>query len=255
MQASPSLDTAGVAPRVPARAPTGRRLVIDAPTRMFHALFALSFLGAYLTAESERWRLLHVTLGYALAGLLVFRLVYSLFGPPASRLGVQSNKVRAFVTWVRNTVQARPTAASHWRQGLTLAMGVATVALLAMVVPLTLSGYATYEEWGGARLGEWVEESHELFANIFLFLVLAHLALLVVLSGIRRRNLAMPMITGRTEGQGPDLVRAPRRWLAALLLTGMLGFCAWMLTPAVGAPSNETAASAPVRSAKHRAEH
>lgn len=41
---------------------------------MFHWLFALSFVGAYLSAESEHWRLLHVTLGYSFAGLLVFRV-------------------------------------------------------------------------------------------------------------------------------------------------------------------------------------
>ena len=57
------------------------RLVVDAPMRMFHWLFALSFVGAYVTADSERWRLVHVTLGYTMAGLLVFRLLYGLLGP------------------------------------------------------------------------------------------------------------------------------------------------------------------------------
>ena len=56
------------------------RLVTDAPTRMFHWLFALSFVGAYLTADGERWRLLHVTLGYTMAGLLGFRVLYGLLG-------------------------------------------------------------------------------------------------------------------------------------------------------------------------------
>jgi hypothetical protein len=37
-----------------------RILVWDAPTRVFHWLMALSFCGAYLTTESERWRLINV---------------------------------------------------------------------------------------------------------------------------------------------------------------------------------------------------
>ena len=41
-------------------------LVWDAPVRVFHWLLVLSFAGAYLTAESERWRLLHVSLGLSL---------------------------------------------------------------------------------------------------------------------------------------------------------------------------------------------
>ena len=55
---------------------------------MFHWLFALCFAGAYLTAEGERLRLVHVALGYSITGLLVFRLLYGLFGPPqASTIG------------------------------------------------------------------------------------------------------------------------------------------------------------------------
>ena len=64
------------------------RLVVDAPTRMFHWLFALSFVGAYLTADGERWRALHVTLGYTFAGLLLFRVLYGLVGPRQARLGL-----------------------------------------------------------------------------------------------------------------------------------------------------------------------
>ena len=46
--------------------------VWDLPTRLFHWLLVLSFAGAYITSESERWRLLHVTLCYTLGALLVF---------------------------------------------------------------------------------------------------------------------------------------------------------------------------------------
>lgn len=35
--------------------------VWDAPVRVFHWLLALSFAGAWLTAESARWRLVHVS--------------------------------------------------------------------------------------------------------------------------------------------------------------------------------------------------
>ena len=52
----------------------------DAPVRVFHWLLVLSFAGAYLTAESEVWRLVHVTLGYTLGGLLTFRLVWGVVG-------------------------------------------------------------------------------------------------------------------------------------------------------------------------------
>ena len=39
-----------------------------------------------LSGDGERWRALHVTLGYLLAGLLVFRVAYGLAGPRQVRL-------------------------------------------------------------------------------------------------------------------------------------------------------------------------
>src|SRR5687768_12397171 len=73
-----------------AEQPTGvaaRRgiLVWDAPVRVFHWLMVLAFAGAYLTAESERWRLLHVTLGYTMMGLIGFRIVWGLIGTRYAR--------------------------------------------------------------------------------------------------------------------------------------------------------------------------
>ena len=63
--------------------------VWDAPVRVFHWLLALSFAGAWLAAESDRWRLAHVTLGYTMAGLLVFRLRWGLVGTHGRLLPLQ----------------------------------------------------------------------------------------------------------------------------------------------------------------------
>jgi hypothetical protein len=96
---------------------------------------------------------------------------------------------------------------------------------LVVAAPLVLSGYAAHVEWLG--LEDAMEELHEFFANAAMALVLAHLALLVVLSVLRRKNLAMPMVTGRTEGSGPDLAKSNRAWLAALVVVASVGFVSW----------------------------
>jgi hypothetical protein len=72
-----------------------------------------------------------------------------------------------------------------------------------------------------------LESLHEFFGNTALTLVLAHLALLVGQSVWRKKNLALPMLTGRIEGKGPDLVPSNRVWLAALLLLSVLGYWVW----------------------------
>lgn len=224
MQALPGLAPAAAAPST--RTGAGRR-VIDAPTRMFHWLFALSFLGAYLSAEAERWRMLHVTLGYIMAGLLVFRLVYSLRGPRQVALGVLWQKLRSLPAWIAALRQRSAWNAQHARQGQNLMMGVLVLALLAAVLPLTLSGYATFNDWGDWLGGDWLEELHEVVGNTMLLLVLGHLGLITYMSVQRRRNLAMPMVTGRGPGQGPDLVKQNRGWLAALVLVAAMAFAAW----------------------------
>ena len=189
-----------------------RRRVVDAPTRVFHWLFALSFAGAYLSADGERFRLLHVTLGYTMAGLLVFRILYGLLGPRQAGLTLLWRKLSVPV---------------NWRQGQNLFMALAIVVLLLMVVPLTLSGYATYNEWGDFLGGDWVGEVHEFFGEASLAVVLAHIAAIVGLSLWRRKNMAAPMVTGQVDGAGPDVAKRNHLWLGVLLLAAVLAYWAW----------------------------
>jgi len=220
---------AGPSQAKPVRAAPQRR-VIDAPTRLFHWLFALSFLGAYVTADGERWRALHVTLGYTMAGLLAFRVLYGLFGPRPARLGVLWRKLGGAPAWLRATASSLRQGrwqAINGRQGQNLLMAAALVALLVLALPLTLSGYGAWQEWGEALFGDALAELHEGLGEAFLAVVLAHLGLIAGISLLRRRNQALPMLTGRVEGPGPDLVQRNRAGLAALLLVAVLGFWAW----------------------------
>lgn len=236
MNTSPTFDTVAQA-AAPTPAPA-RRLSTDAPTRMFHWLFALSFAGAYLTAESEHWRLMHVTLGYSFAGLLVFRLIYGLVGPRQARLGLLWRKLSAAPAWLRSLTTGE---VPNWRQGQNLAMALAVWLMIGLVLPLTLSGYATYNDWGDVFGGDWIEETHEFFGNAFLAVVLGHLGLIAALSALRRQNMARPMWSGRLPGKGPSPVQHNRAWLAAVLLLAVLAFGAWQwvdsprgLLPAAG---------------------
>ncbi|WBY00359.1 cytochrome b/b6 domain-containing protein [Ramlibacter tataouinensis] len=215
---SPSLAAATAA-----RPPAASRRAVDAPTRMFHWLFALSFAGAWLTGDAERWRALHVVLGYTMAGLLAFRIVYGLVGPRQARLSLTFRRLGGSLRWLRGAVASRLSGVD-WRRGQNLLTPLAIVGMLALVVPVTLSGYATFHEWAD---GEWLEEIHEFFANALLWVVLAHLALLAVLSLLRRQNQALPMLTGRLPGRGPDLVQQNRVGLALLVLAAVLAYGSW----------------------------
>ena len=236
MHTLPSFDPTSAHAHAQPAAPQ-RRLVTDAPTRMFHWLFALSFLGAYLTAEGEHWRLLHVTLGYTMAGLLAFRVLYGVFGPRTASLGLLWRKLAGAPAWLRSLPQTASLRQVNWRQGQNLLMVLAVVALLVIVVPLTLSGYATYNDWGNFLGGNWVEEVHEFLGEAILFVVLAHMGLIAVLSVLRRKNQALPMLTGRVQGPGPDLAKGNHGWLAAAVLACVLAFWAWQWDQAPELPA------------------
>ncbi len=218
-----------------------RRHVVDAPTRAFHWLFALSFAGAYLSADGERFRLLHVTLGYTMAGLLVFRILYGLLGPRQAGLALLWRKLSGLRPWAQSvqtslhglthtnehTQAAAPTGPVNWRQGQNLFMALAIVVLLLMVLPLTLSGYAAYNEWGDFLGGDWVGEVHEFFGEAALAVVLAHIAAIVGLSLWRRKNMAAPMVSGQVDGVGPDVAKRNHLWLGVLLLAAVLAYWTW----------------------------
>ena len=219
-------DTASSSAAAGMAAPSRR--VVDAPTRVFHWLMALCFVGAYATADGERWRMLHVTLGYTMVGLLGFRIVWGLVGPRPARFSAWGAKLKA---WRGALAQLRQ---GHWPGTVlqNLGMTLAVVGMLAAIALTTATGWITYQEF----TGDWMEELHEFAGNMLLTLVLAHIAGVLALSLLRRRNLAATMVSGRMPGRGPDLVKRNAAWLGGLMLAAVLGFWwqQWQAAPANG---------------------
>lgn len=201
-------------------------LVWDAPLRIFHWLMVLCFAGAYLTAESESLRLVHVTLGYTMAGLVGFRLVWGVVGPRHARF---SNFVRgpaAVIGYLRALISGHP----QRYVGHNPAGALAIIALLGITLLLVASGWANYNDIDG----DWSEELHEGVANAMLALVAIHVAAVLASSWLHRENLVGAMLHGRKDGAPADGIRRAWRGLAALLLATVLGFWwwQWQLAPA-----------------------
>ncbi|MBA4341487.1 MAG: cytochrome b [Methylibium sp.] len=198
---------------------TASRRVVDAPTRMVHWLMALSFTGAYITAETERWHLLHITLGYTLLGLIAWRLVWGLLGPRRSRLGALFSRLGQAPALARAWLngQGNLLASQQWLNAL------AIVAILVLGLVVTVSGFGLEQDW----LGDLLEELHEGSGEAMLAVVLAHLGLIALAAVLKRQNTVLPMITGRMPGRGPDLVKQSMGWLAALILAAVVGFWIW----------------------------
>lgn len=196
-----------------------RILVWDAPVRVFHWLSVLSFAGAYLSAESERWRLVHVTLGYTLVGLIAFRLIWGVVGTRYARFGNFVRGPSAVMRYVRSMLQRQP----EHHIGHNPAGALAIVALLALGGLIGVTGWASYNEVGG----EWISELHDLVANAMLALVGVHIAAVVLSSRMHGENLVRAMVTGYKTGALQDSARSAR-WLIALLIIAAVAVFWWL---------------------------
>lgn len=165
-----------------------RILVWDLPTRVFHWLLALSFAGAFLTAESERLRDVHVTLGYTMLGLIAFRLLWGLVGTRYARFTSFAYRPRQVMSYIKSLLTRSP---QHYL-GHNPAGSWAIYALLGLSALAGATGYATYNDIGGHAM----EEVHEAMANGLLGLVMVHIAGVLASSLFHGENLVRSMITG-----------------------------------------------------------
>ena len=198
---------------------TTKILVWDAPVRVFHWLLVLSFAGAYLSAESERWRLVHVSLGYTLGGLVAFRVLWGLLGTRYARFNSFVRGPAAVMRYVRSLLAGQP----EHHVGHNPAGAVAIVLLLLFSAVVVATGWGVYNEVGGNVM----EELHEGASNFMLAVVGVHVAGVVVSSWLHRENLVRSMLSGNKEGAPDEGIRRAWRGLALIMLLAVLGY--WWL--------------------------
>jgi cytochrome b len=206
---------------------TTKITVWDAPVRVFHWLMVLSFAGAYLTAESERWRLIHVTLGYTLGGLVAFRILWGVAGTRYARFGSFVRGPSAVLRYLKSLLGSHP----EHHVGHNPAGALAILMMVACSVVIVGTGYATYNDLGG----EWLAELHDVTANFMLAVVGVHVAGVVIASRLHRENLVRSMVTGRKEGLvGEGIARVWASVAVALLISVLIfWWLQWRSAPLV----------------------
>jgi cytochrome b len=204
-------------------------MVWDAPVRVFHWLMVLSFAGAYLTAESEHWRLIHVTLGYTMGGLVAFRVVWGLLGTRYARFSSFVRGPAAVVRYMRSLLGQQP----EHHTGHNPAGALAIVLILLSSIAIVATGWAIYNDVGG----EWLGDLHEGAANFMLIVVGVHVAGVAVASRLHRENLVRAMVTGNKAGALADGIHRAWVWLAVVVLIAVLGFwwTQWQTAPSAAA--------------------
>jgi len=193
-----------------------RRLVWDLPTRFFHWFFASSFIGAYLTGDSERWMLWHVAFGYSMLGLICFRVVWGLVGTRYVLFSEFVTGVSAIVRYLRSLISAKPI---HYVGHNPL--GALSILILLMLGLLAgFSGLLLYNEVDLAGL----ESFHELTANLMLLIVFIHILGVLVSSWLHQENLIRAMIDGRKNINAQQAITKKHIKVAWLIVLSLLAF-------------------------------
>ncbi len=219
-----------------------RILIWDLPTRVFHWALALSFAGAWLTSESDRWLPAHVFLGYQMVGLVVFRIIWGVLGTHYARFSSFWFDPQAALAYLRQVLARR--APRHVGHNPTGSVAIYLLLLLAVLVGIT--GFFTLgsEEqqgavagWIGITQGRVFKELHEFSANLMLLLVFGHLAGVALESWLHKENLGRSMFTGTKLADVGAPVARPRAWVAVLMVVLMVTFGVWWFSYALHAPA------------------
>jgi cytochrome b len=208
-------------------------LVWDIPTRVFHWLLVVSFAGAFLTAESERYRDIHVVLGYTLLGLIAFRLVWGFAGSRYARFRSFLFKPAEIASYVVALAKGKP---AHYA-GHNPAGSVAVFALLALGIASGVTGVVVFQDVGGDAL----EELHEVVSYAMLAVVGLHVLGVLASSLLHRENLVRAMITGRKSAQPDEGIRRSHAWMGVIILAVAVAF--WAGYPSTGLMQNNGNAS------------
>ena len=195
-------------------------LVWDWPVRIGHWLMAASFCIAWLTAESETFRLVHVVSGATVFAVATFRLVWGLIGTRYARFADFVHGPSAVRRYIGSLLRLQP----EHQTGHNPAGGWAIVALLGLGIATSVAGWAIYNDIGGHLL----EELHEGLAATMLTVVIIHLAGVFSGSMLHGENLVRAMLTGFKNGL-PEQAIVSARPLAALLLLSWIGLAGWFI--------------------------
>lgn len=211
-----------------------KQLVWDLPTRLFHWLLVALIGFSWWSAENDEMDL-HIWSGLGILSLLVFRMLWGLFGSSTAR----------FANFVRGPAGVLGYLRGEWRgTGHTPLGALSVVALLVLVLVQVglglfssdedglVSGYLAH--WISADASEEVADLHDDMFDVLLVLIGVHVAAVLFYAVVQRKNLVGPMISGRGRlDPEAEPMRPGKWWVALLCLAAAIAVTRWVVA---GAP-------------------
>lgn len=199
-----------------------RMMSWDAAVMVSHWILAICFLGAIITQDSERFRMVHVTMGYTMFGLVAFRLIWGFVGGKYTRFNAIYPRVKKVIEYLRSLFTAEPQAFIGFH-----AIGfLAAYLLLAVILLVTVSGYLVFEEIGP----DLFEDLHETLGNLLIAIVGIHIGGVVINAIIQKIKISMVANTDKSASNRASASikrERPFKWMAAIIILAVSYF--WVI--------------------------
>ncbi len=187
--------------------------VWDPLVRTGHWVLVIAFFTAYFTEDDPLT--VHVWAGYVVGAIVIVRIVWGFVGTPHARFRDFLYGPLAALRYLGNLLRGK----GRRYLGHSPAGGAMVILLLLGLAAAVWSGLMVYayDQQAGPLAGfivspdalpagefeareHYWEETHEVLANLTLFLVILHIAGVFLASFVHKENLVRSMFTGRKRG-------------------------------------------------------
>lgn len=204
-----------------------RSLVWDWPLRVFHWALLASVATSWIAIEVFDNIDIHVQSGQIILGLLVFRLLWGLFGPASAQFHHFIRGPRTIIAYLKGL------PVSYLGHNPIGALSV--VAMLASLIVQVVSGLCSDDDvYTTGPLTKYLSESQVALANlvhewnqkVLLVLIATHVIAIFFYLIKKRTNLITPMLSGRSDSS--KAIKPRPAWLAIVMIV-LAVYVAWAI--------------------------
>ncbi|WP_374468793.1 cytochrome b/b6 domain-containing protein [Phenylobacterium sp.] len=206
----------------------------DGPVRIVHWSLVLLIAFSWGAAEFDQMQL-HRISGYLVIGLLVFRIVWGLWGSRTARFGSFVKGPGRTLAYLKTLPNRSPTdVPGHNPLGAWSVVAILLVLLVQVATGLFAVDVDAFEagplsDRVSFETGRAIAELHETSFAVLQALVVLHVAAVLYYLIWKRSNLIGPMITGRRRfAADPGLTFAP--WWRVVATAVLAAAVAWILS-------------------------
>lgn len=176
----------------------------DLPTRIFHWLLVALIILQWISGENELMTI-HFYSGYTIFGLVLYRVLWGLFGSDTARFRSFIYSKSEIVEYIRHLFSRKP---SQW-VGHNPLGGLSVILLLATITSIVFLGLISIDDnyintgplsdLVSYKIGTDALSLHEDMFDILMVFIGLHLAAIIFYRIFKKENLVKAMFTGKSE--------------------------------------------------------